>query len=338
MHNYAYAIVGYPGMVLGFILLAPWVIVEIEEKVGPWVARLLGLPPRLLASILSANLWRTLGTTVALPVGLGLYIATQTWGYSMLAPFTPGDWVPEMLVGFEPSGLPDEQINAVKHVKGVIPERCMPLAVEQPRLVKDMTGGGGFAITRQDNVVLIGLDPQVAFGGDDPMIDASFTSGDRHTALKKLQAGKACLVPDHFLESAGLKLGDPLEMITPGAPPGKVVSYEVVGAVSLPGWHWMTKMSGLRRQTTRTGALVFAPDADVRRDFRIERTNFIWLDTDGSVTRRASRRKHAGDRGGPWRVEVPSGRGRRSDQPPSLRPTHGDRDGPLGDQARGPMG
>lgn len=119
------------------------------------------------------------------------------------------------------------------------------------------------------------------------MIDASFTSVDRHTALKNLQAGKACLVPGvpgHFLESAGLKLGDPLELIPPGAPPGKVVSYEVVGAVSLPGWHWMTKMSGLRRQTTRTGAPVFAPITDVRRNFRIDRTNFVWLDTDGSVT------------------------------------------------------
>lgn len=281
--TWAYALVGYPGMVLGFVLLAPWVIVVFEKYAGPWVARLLGLPPRLLASIFSANLWRTLGTTVALTVGLGLYIATQTWGYSMLGPFTPGDWVPEMLVGFEPSGLPNDQIDAVKHVKGVIPERCMPLAVEQPRLVKEMTGGSS-SVVRQDNVVLIGLDPLVAFGGDDPMIDATFAAGDRATAAEKLKAGGACIVPDHFLESSGLGLGGKLEMAPPDGPPGKVVAYEIVGAVSLPGWHWMTKMTGLRRRATRAGAMVFAPIADVRRDFNVERTNFFWLDTDGSVT------------------------------------------------------
>ena len=213
-------VVGYPGMVLGFVLLAPWVIIAVERAAGPWVARLLGLPPRLLASILSANLWRTLGTAVALTVGLGLFIATQTWGYSMLAPFTPGEWVPEMLVGFEPSGLPDDSIDAVRHVAGVIPERCMPLAVEQPRLVKEMTGTGGF-LMQQDNVVLIGLDPRVAFGGDDPMIDAAFTAGDRATATARLAAGNACLVPEHFLDAAGLKLGDKLELIPPDAPPAR---------------------------------------------------------------------------------------------------------------------
>lgn len=281
--TWAYALAGYPGMVLGFVLLTPLVIVFIEAAAGPWVARMLGLPPRLLASLLSANLWRTLGTAVALTVGLGLYIATQTWGYSMLAPFTPGDWVPDLLVGFEPSGLPDDQIEAVRRVKGVIRDRCMPMAVEQPRLVAAMAGKGGF-LMRQDNVVLIGLDPRLAFGDDDPMINASFTGGSRQAALEKLEAGRACVVPDHFLDAAGLKLGDSLELIPPNGPPGTVVSFEIVGAVALPGWHWMTKTTGLRRRMTRAGALVFAPIDAVRRDFGIERINFFWIDSDGSAT------------------------------------------------------
>jgi putative ABC transport system permease protein len=283
---WGYAVVGYPGMVVGFLLLAPLAIVLVERWAGPWVARLLGLPPRLLSSVLSAHPWRTLGTTVALTVGLGLYIATQTWGYSMLAPFTPGEWVPEMLVGFEPAGLPDDQIETVKNVKGILPDRFLPLAVEQPRLASDLTGvgSGNFSVVRQDNVVLIGLDPVVAFGGDRPMIDAAYVAGDRNSALEKLKAGSACLVPDHFLDASGLKLGDDLELIPPGAPPGKTVRYQIAGSVSLPGWHWMTKMTGLRRQTVRAGALVFAPIADVRRDFNITRTNFFWFDTDRTVT------------------------------------------------------
>jgi putative ABC transport system permease protein len=280
---WGYALVGYPGMVLGFVLLAPWMIVSLERTVGPWLARLLGIPPRLLKSILSANLWRTLGTTMALTVGLGLYVATQTWGYSMLAPFMPGEWVPEMLVGFEPSGLPDEQIEAVKHAVGVRPGRCLPLVVEQPRMARPLSAPGGFLI-KQDNVVLIGVDPELAFGGQDPMIDAMFAAGDRATAVAKLKAGRACLVPDHFLASSGMKLGDQLELFPFEDRSGPAVSYEIVGAVSLPGWQWITKMTGLRRRTVRTGGLVFAPFAEVRRDFEIKRINFFWLDTDGSVT------------------------------------------------------
>lgn len=279
---WTYVLVGYPWMVLGFVLLAPLAIGLVERAGGRPIARLLGLPPKLMRSLLTANLWRTLGTTAAMTVGLGLYIATQAWGYSMLVPYTPGDWVPELLVGFEPSGLRDDEIGEVANVVGIRPGRCLPMAVEQPNLV-DAVEGLSNSILVQDNVVLIGLDPELAFGGDDPMIDATFTDGNRDVALAKLESGGACLVPDHFLESTGISLGNRLELIPPEGPPGTVVGYEIVGAVSLPGWHWMTKMTGLRRRTTRTAALVFAPINDVRRDFGVERINFVWLDTDGSA-------------------------------------------------------
>lgn len=280
---WAYSLVGYPSMVLGFVLLAPWLIVAVEKVAAPVVARLLGLPPKLLSSLLSANLWRTLGTSIALTVGLGLYIATQIWGSSMLGPFMPGDWVPELLIGFEPAGLPDDQVEAVKQVKGVNSARTLAMAVDQPRLVKPMEGNGGFMMT-QDNVVLMGVDPDLAFGGGDPVIDVSFAAGSRDAALAKLKAGQACIVPDYFLDAAGLKLGDSLELVPPDAPPGTVVRYEIAAAVELPGWQWITKMTGLRRRMTRTGAMVFAPFADVRRDFGLKGVNFFWLDTDGSVS------------------------------------------------------
>ncbi|MCP6134625.1 hypothetical protein NL393_36160, partial [Klebsiella pneumoniae] len=85
---------GCTAMAVGFVLLAPMAVILTERVLGPVLARLLGLNPRLLASQLSANMGRTVGTTVALTIGLGLFVAMQTWGYSMLAPFTPGDWSP----------------------------------------------------------------------------------------------------------------------------------------------------------------------------------------------------------------------------------------------------
>lgn len=275
-----YEAVGCTSMALGFLLLSPLAIVATELVIGPWIARLAGLEPRLLRSQLSSNLWRTLGTTVAMTIGLGLYVSMMVWGYSMLGPFKPGDWVPDMLVALQSGGLPDTEIDAVRHLEGVIPEQCIPLAVDQPRLAEDITGSQqGNSVTRQDNVIMIGLDPQVAFGGSKPLVGARFVEGTPEEAIAKLKQGRYCIVPDHFLAATGLKLGDRFGMVPPEAP-DKPVEYTIAGAVSLPGWHWMTKFSGLRRRSGRSAAMVFANYDDVRRDFAIKQTNFFWMNVD----------------------------------------------------------
>jgi len=275
-----YMAVGCTSMAVGFLLLAPLCIVLTETAFGPLFARLVGLEPRLLRSHLSSNLWRTLGTTVALTVGLGLYVSMMVWGYSMLEPFKPGDWVPDVLVAFQMGGLPDAEIQSVRRIEGVIPEQCIPLAVEQPRLAEDITGSKqGNSVTRQDNVILVGLDPQVAFGGPNPLVRARFVEGSAEEAVARLKQGRHCIVPDHFLDATGLKLGDRFGMIPPEKH-DRPVEYTIAGAVSLPGWHWMTKFSGLRRRSGRSAAMVFAPYDDVCRDFDITYTSFFWMNVD----------------------------------------------------------
>lgn len=278
-----YAAVGCTSMALGFLLLAPLAIVTVEGALGPCLARLVRLEPRLLRSQLASNLWRSVGATVALTVGLGLYVSMMVWGYSMLDPFKPGDWVPDVLAAFQSGGLPDTEIDAVRHVPGVVSDRCIPLAVEQPRLADDITGSRqGNSVTRQDNVILIGLDPQVAFGGPQPLVAAEFVAGTPEEAIARLQQGRSCVVPDHFLDATGLRLGDRFAVVPPENPE-QPVEYTIAAAVSLPGWHWMTKFSGLRRRSGRSAAMVFANYADVRRDFDLKQTNFFWMDIDHRV-------------------------------------------------------
>ncbi len=275
---YIYMAVGCTTMAIGFLLLTPAVILVVEAVLGPLVARVLGLEPRLLRSQLSSNLWRTLGTTAALTVGLGLFVAMQIWGYSMLEPFKPGDWVPDMLVCFPRGGLPDAEIEAVRRIDGVLPDRCIPLAVEQPKLASDITGSERRnSVISQNNVIMIGLDPQKAFGGSEPLLRARFVEGNAAEAVAKLKAGRNCIVPDHFLRATKLKLGDRFSMVPPESP-SKRVEYTIVAAVSLPGWHWMTKFSGLRRREGRSAAMVFADFDAVRRDFEVHQINFFWMD------------------------------------------------------------
>lgn len=283
---YSYMAIGCTSMAIGFLLLTPAMILIVEGVLGPLVARILGLEPRLLRSQLGSNLWRTLGTTAALTVGLGLFVAMQIWGYSMLEPFKPGDWNPDMLVSFQRGGLPDAEIAAVRAIEGVRADRCIPLAVEQPKLASDITDSEEHnSVIRQDNVIMIGLDPQVAFGGSEPLVKARFVEGNAADAVTKLKEGRNCIVPDHFLRATNLKLGDSFSMILPEKP-SKHVEYKIVGTVSLPGWHWMTKFSGLRRREGRSAAMVFADFEQVRRDFELTQINFFWMDVDKSFGER----------------------------------------------------
>lgn len=279
-----YAVLGCPAMAIGFLLLVPTAVVVAERVFGPVVAWVLRIDPRLLRTQLSSSLWRTIGTGVALTIGLGLYVATQIWGYSMLGPFVPGDWVPQVLVCFPYGGLPDAEVAAVQKIPGIAAEQCLPLAVEQPQLTDDITHAEERAsVARQDNVVLIGLDPEVGLGGIHPLLNLHFVDGSRDEAVARLKQGRACVVPDHFLRATGLKRGDRFRMTPPEAP-DKPVEYTIAGAVDLPGWHWMTKLSGLRRRSGRSAAMIFAPYADVRRDFRLEKTNFFWFNTQPGAT------------------------------------------------------
>jgi putative ABC transport system permease protein len=279
----ASAFIGCPAMGIGFMLLAPLAIIFTEKILGPLTARLVRVSPRLLATQLSSNLWRTIGTTAALSIGLGLFVTMQTWGYSMLEPFVPGEWVPDLVVGLMPAGVPDAEIDAVRHVKGVVADQCVPLAVEQTKFAEDITGARvRESSSRQDNCVMIGVDPVKVLGGEKPMFDFRFVDGSRQEALKKLQQGRYCLVPDHFQRETGLGVGGKFAVIPPKSPHSRV-EYEIAGVVSMNGWHWMSKVGLRNHGGERSAALVFAPFAEVRRDFAIDRTTFFWMNLDGSA-------------------------------------------------------
>lgn len=273
------AAVGCTSMVLGFVLLAPMAVALTERVLGPVLAWVLRLNSRLLATQLSANLWRTVGTTVAMTIGLGLFVATQTWGYSMLAPFTPGEWAPDLVVNV-PGGVPDDKIDAVRHVAGLKADQFLPLALKHVKMPDDPAG---FKVresaTRQDTCVMVGVDPDAAIGGDNPVFKFAFVDGKRDEAVAKLKQGRYCLVPDHFARESGLGIGHKFAVLS-GGRTGDRIEYEIAGVISTPGWHWLTK-AGFRQG--RAAGLVFCDREVVRKDFNTGRTVTFWGDLDGTV-------------------------------------------------------
>jgi len=278
------AAIGFASLGLGFILLAPAVILITEKLLAPIVCRLFGTDPRLLATQLTSNLWRTLGTTIALTLGLGLFIAMQTWGFSMLAPFVPGDWVPDAVVVMTPTGIPTTEVDAVRAIKGIDGRRSLPCIAEQTKFSGDVTGAEIRTTTaRQDNCVMAGVDPDLALGGDKPVFDFRYVRGNREDAIAKLKRGRYCLVPDAFERESGLTVGDRFGVIPPNHPE-QVVEYEIAGVVSMVGWHWMSKAGLRNRDGGRSAAMMIAAFDQIQSDMDVKRINAFWVNFDGAAS------------------------------------------------------
>ncbi len=280
-----YGSVGLGSMTLGFVLLTPTAILLTEKFLSSGIAALLRIKPQLLANQLSSNLWRTLGTTVSLSVGLGLYSMFEIWGYSMLVPFVPSPNLPNTLAAFMPTGIPESEIETVRRVPGVDPDRFMPLAIEQPVFSENQLSGENFSRLPGSwaNAVLFGLDPDLAFSGTAnggrPMIRVPFEAGSAKTTLEKLKEpnSRYCVIPDTFAVQTGLKVGDKLELVPPNAP-DRVIEYEICGIAEIDGWHWITKTSGVRLRSGRTAAMVLAAYDSVKKDFGLKDSAYFWFD------------------------------------------------------------
>lgn len=312
LRMFLYTFVGLPTQIAGFLLLAPALILLVEKLFTPVVAKALRLPKELLASQLGSNIWRTLGTTLALCVGLGVYCFLEVSGYSMLAPYIQSNSIPDTLVTFLPSGLPPTEIETVRNMPGVDSKRFLPIALDQSRFSERQTDrflANGLA-RMQPSAVVFGIDIDEAFGpradGSRPLFELPFQEGNLKSALEKLKTGgRYCLVPDSFANRAGVHVGDKLELVLPapegarprggrgaggrppgegggfprGGPPGEnIVEYEICGVVSIHGWLWMNKISGVRKRGYRSGAMLLAPYETVRNDYKLEDAAYFWFD------------------------------------------------------------
>ncbi len=279
-----YILLGCSTMGLGFVFLAPAAVMMTETLFAPILAFVFRLDRHLLASQLSSNLWRTVGTAIAMTIGLGLFVGVQVWGYTMLGSFVPGSWTPDAILSFNPLGLYKSEVKEVAKFPGVISDSVMALAVEQPRLTDDPTHSGQRAtVTRQDSIVLMGLDPERAFSGEHPLIKVVWEGGNPRDAAQLLKQGRYCIVPNHFLTETGFKIGDSFR-ITPPDDSEHPVSYTIAGSVSLPGWHWFTKPTGFRSRTHRAAALIFADFDIVKKDFDLPGAQYVWANIDPAKT------------------------------------------------------
>lgn len=268
---------GCPFAAVGMILWTPMIVVLVEKIAASFLAKCLHVPVSLLKLQLSQHLWRSVGTVISLSLGLGLFVAVQTWGASMLVPFMPNEQLPRVLASFLPNGLPADSpqvMQALQDAAKCEPSEILAAASEQPRIAVSQRTSAAFSAVRQDNVVLMGVDVQAAFKGDNAFFKFEWKDGDKVKSLEELAAGRACLIPDSLQTATGLKPGDDLLL---EGPQKQVLKYKVAGVIHIPGWHWLSKRSGMRRNGGFTAALVFAEMKQVKEDFPRASTPCFWF-------------------------------------------------------------
>lgn len=208
--------VGIPMHVAGLLLFLPFFVRLVERATGPAISAALGLDPHLLHRRVSRNFSRTAGMVVTLAVGLGSYAAIHIWGGSMMSPFIPSHEFPDVIVSLLPNGVPKDAADKVAKLEGVDRGRCLSLEAAQFFLTDALTAqvvrvSGKAPVS--PNVLLLGADPQVAFGGEHPLAPFRFLAGERHAAAEALAKDGACVITRMFARETGLGVGDALEIV-----------------------------------------------------------------------------------------------------------------------------
>lgn len=152
---------------------------------------------------------------------------------------------------------------------------------------------------RNRSIVLAGIPVAEMAGGSHPLFNPVFVSGNPQEAYAMLESTRSLLIPDTFARTVGLKVGDDLMLVNPssrerrsgnepsagirGRGRGGAVRgepWKVAGIVSFPGWHWLTKTSGMRvRRGGFVAALAIADERWLKEEYAHQGFQFIWGDT-----------------------------------------------------------
>lgn len=295
---------GYPGLVAGALFLAP-AFVRVTEWGGAWLTGLLlRVPHSFLKVQLSRNLSRSVGTAVSMSVGLALFVGVQTWGYSMLVPFSPDNSTPGTLVSFLHTEFKPSDVPELMARPSLRNSRMYPIYVDEPDIAPAQMKSPGFSGMRNRSIVLAGIPVAEMAQGSDPLFKPVFISGNPQEAYAMLKSTRSLLIPDTFARTVGLKAGDDLMLVNPslqgrrpgnapaGGPSGRGTGpgmqgepWKVAGVISFPGWHWLTKTSGMRvRRGSFVAALAIADERWLKEDYGHQGFQFIWGDTAPGVS------------------------------------------------------
>ena len=277
---------GVLALAFGVVCLIPAAIRVAEVVLLPVLAKLFRFDYRLIRTELSGNASRVVAVAVALSVGGGLFVSTQIWGYSMLEPFLPGRGAPNCFAAFLPNGLRPELVSQLRDFPCVKRDSLLEVAVEQAAFEESSIPPQSVRKSAFANVVFFGVDVDRAFLGDgdkEPLVGFRFLQGEPKSAFAAMKNGRGVIVTDSLAIDYDLNLGDELRVVHPREPE-KTLAYPIVGVVYYPGWHWLSKTGGVRRNFGRSGGIAFAAEGGICDDYQLARPGYFWFNESDGAT------------------------------------------------------
>jgi hypothetical protein len=194
---FAHFALGLPGVMIGFFLLSPILVLFAEKALGPVLALVFRLNSRLLRQQLSSGLWRASGTCAALMVGLAVLIVMEVEGNSALQGWKLPTRFPDIFI-VSPIGDPlargslsFEQVEVLKTIPGINDREVMPIAIASPQFGSSMFSFA-LAAMNPEATMFFGIDPKLAF----KMMELEFRQGNVADAQRVLISGKELKLAD----------------------------------------------------------------------------------------------------------------------------------------------
>ncbi|MBL8762904.1 MAG: ABC transporter permease [Phycisphaerae bacterium] len=252
---------GLPVMFCAYFLLGVPTVWIAARAAGPWIARLLRLPPRILTRAIAATPFRYGFTSGAMMVGLALMVIIWTNGRSVMQ-----DWVstlefPDAFVhGFALDEAAVERIRALPFVE----KTC---AITLQAVETDAFGIRGLSAYK---TTFIAFEPETFFS----MTMLRFIEGDPERAKRRLAEGGAVLVAKEFKVARGLGVGDRLKL----GSDGRSFEFEIVGVVSSPGLDIASKFFDIGDQYLDQAVnAVFGSRRDLTERFGNDTVNLVQI-------------------------------------------------------------
>ena len=282
-------VLGLPGVILGFFLVAPLLVWLIEKILAPILPRLLALPAALIRQQLSGGTWRSAGTAAALMVGLSSFVTLQVQGYTLIGGWKLPDKFPDIFIwGAEPISWQDQKI--LDHVPGIAPGSLMPVVITTPSGDSSTSLALAAAIAGQNiGVMFFGVEPQqvlqlvgLEFRDDNGRVLPPDQQAEMNrTVPLEMAKGHRIIVTDEFRQAHHTRVGDVVTLLTSANGPQK---YTVCGIVWSPGADVLINIFDMDRMLDqRTAGSVFGSIEDAKRDFGVRGARFFIANLTGGI-------------------------------------------------------
>jgi len=256
----------YAGIALtfiGYFLLSVPLTAVLARVLGPILARFLRVPEDLLRQSVGATTVRHGFTGASLMVGVAMLVSTWMGGRSLVSDWLSNVKLPDGFV-HSPFPMTDRQwqrLQSSSAISSLCPTTAFKVELQNVRF--------GATDIVPPHTLFSCFNPREFF----LMTEMDWVQGDRESALKRLDEGRAVLVSREYLVAHGIGVGSKLTVLTEVSGP---VEFDVVGVVSSPGLDVAVSFFGIHRYYADAAvSTIFGTRADAARYFHNETINLV---------------------------------------------------------------